>query len=153
MTSSDTKRVTLHLPFQLYPSSDASTFDAFGRILSGVARVGQKVKVLGEGYSPMDEEDLTEQVVSHLWIFEARYRVEISTASAGSWVLIGGVDASIMKTATIVESLPSDEDLYICRPLNFPTKSVMKVRVSFAVSLCPPQFGSMLFSCRLLSSL
>lgn len=117
------------LDLQLYPSSDASTFDAFGRILSGVVRIGQKVKVLGEGYSPMDEEDMTEQVVSHLWIFEARYRVEISTASAGSWVLIGGVDASIMKTATIVESLPSDEDLYICRPLNFPTKSVMKIAI------------------------
>ena len=135
--------------------------------MSGTARVGQKVRVLGEGYSPLDEEDMSEQVITNLWIFEARwagitifyhfssllsfgavlvswqffpslllatrYRVDISTASAGSWVLIGGVDSSIMKTATIVESLQSDEDVYICRPLTFSTKSVVKVSFSFPV--------------------
>ncbi len=34
---------------KLYPRPDCSAFDAFGRVMSGTVRVGQQVKVLGEG--------------------------------------------------------------------------------------------------------
>lgn len=57
---------------KLYNSADASTFDAFGRILSGTVRKGQTVRVLGEGYSIDDEEDMTLQDVTDVWIFESR---------------------------------------------------------------------------------
>ncbi|CAG8764143.1 7997_t:CDS:2, partial [Acaulospora morrowiae] len=56
---------------KLYNSSDVSTFDAFGRIMSGTVRKGQTVRVLGEGYSIEDEEDMTIQDVSNVWIFES----------------------------------------------------------------------------------
>ena len=42
---------------KLFPRSDASGFDAFGRILSGTVKPGDKVRVLGEAYTPDDEED------------------------------------------------------------------------------------------------
>lgn len=50
---------------------------------------------------------------------------------AGSWVLIEGIDASVVKTSTIVSanSIHLDEDLYICRPLKFNTQSVIKIAV------------------------
>jgi len=57
---------------KLYNSADASRFDAFGRIMSGTVRKGQSVRVLGEGYSIEDEEDMTIQEVSNVWIFESR---------------------------------------------------------------------------------
>ncbi|VAI90158.1 unnamed protein product [Triticum turgidum subsp. durum] len=111
---------------KLYPKPDCSVFDAFGRVYSGTIQTGQAVRVLGEGYSPDDEEDMTVKEVTKLWVYQARYRVPISKAPAGSWVLIEGVDASIMKTATICP-MNMDEDVYIFRPLRFNTLPVVKI--------------------------
>ncbi|ERN10847.1 110 kDa U5 small nuclear ribonucleoprotein component CLO [Amborella trichopoda] len=110
---------------KLFPKSDCSVFDAFGRVYSGTIQTGQTVRVLGEGYSPEDEEDMTVKEVTKLWVYQARYRLPISKAPAGSWVLIEGVDASIMKTATLCPEY-MDEDIYIFRPLRFNTLPVVK---------------------------
>lgn len=110
---------------KLYPKSDCSVFDAFGRVYSGTIQTGQTLRVLGEGYSPDDEEDMTVKEVTKLWVYQARYRIPISKAPAGSWVLIEGVDASIMKTATLCP-IDMDEDVYIFRPLRFNTLPVVK---------------------------
>lgn len=110
---------------KLYPKSDCSVFDAFGRVYSGIIQTGQSVRVLGEGYSPEDEEDMTVKEVTKLWIYQARDRIPISSAPPGSWVLIEGVDASIMKSATLC-NLEYDEDVYIFRPLQFNTLPVVK---------------------------
>ncbi|XVE59580.1 hypothetical protein DITRI_Ditri05aG0057200 [Diplodiscus trichospermus] len=64
----------------------------------------------GRSYSPDDEEDMTVKVVTKLWIYQARYRILISSAPPGSWVLIEGVDASIMKTATLY-NMDIDEEV------------------------------------------
>lgn len=111
---------------KLYPKSDCSSFDAFGRVYSGKIMTGQSVKVLGEGYSPEDEEDMTVKEVTKLWVCQARYRLPISMAPPGSWVLIEGVDASIMKTATLCNVNYNEEDIYIFRPLQFNTLPVVK---------------------------
>ncbi|KAK9268731.1 hypothetical protein L1049_000492 [Liquidambar formosana] len=110
---------------KLYPKSDCSVFDAFGRVYSGEIQTGQTLRVLGEGYSPDDEEDMTVKEVTKLWVYQARYRIPISKAPPGSWVLIEGVDASIMKTATLC-NVDYDEDVYIFRPLQFNTLPVVK---------------------------
>ncbi|CAJ2634592.1 116 kDa U5 small nuclear ribonucleoprotein component [Trifolium pratense] len=110
---------------KLYPKSDCSVFDAFGRVYSGTLQTGQSVRVLGEGYSPDDEEDMTVKEVTKLWVYQARDRMPISEAPPGSWVLIEGVDASIMKTATLC-NMDFGEDVYIFRPLLFNTLSVVK---------------------------
>jgi U5 small nuclear ribonucleoprotein component len=64
--------LVLHVT-KLFHTTDAQSFRAFGRIMSGVVRVGQKVKVLGEGYSPEDEEDMVKAVVDNVWIWQSRY--------------------------------------------------------------------------------
>ncbi|RDX91753.1 110 kDa U5 small nuclear ribonucleoprotein component CLO, partial [Mucuna pruriens] len=110
---------------KLYPKSDCSVFDAFGRVYSGKIQTGQTVRVLGEGYSPDDEEDMTVKEVTKLWLYQARDRMPVAEAPPGSWVLIEGVDASIMKTATLC-NVDYDEDVYIFRPLQFNTLSVVK---------------------------
>ena len=58
---------------KLYHTTDAQSFRAFGRVISGTLRKGVDVKVLGEGYSPEDEEDMVKAVVEDIWISEARY--------------------------------------------------------------------------------
>lgn len=43
---------------KLYNDDTATQFFAFGRVLSGTLRPGDWVRVLGEGYSLDDEEDM-----------------------------------------------------------------------------------------------
>lgn len=42
---------------KMVPRLNDPGFDAFGRVISGALRPGEAVRVLGESYSPEDEED------------------------------------------------------------------------------------------------
>jgi U5 small nuclear ribonucleoprotein component len=115
---------------KLFNSADATKFNAFGRILSGTARPGQQVRVLGESYTLDDEEDMVIATISDTWIAETRYNIPTDGVPAGNWVLLGGVDNSIVKTATLVPlKLDNDEDAYIFKPIHHMTESVFKVAV------------------------
>lgn len=115
---------------KLFNTSDAKGFYALGRVMSGVAKPGQQVRVLGEGYTVDDEEDMTLATISDTWVAESRYNIPTSGIPAGNWALLSGVDNSIIKTATIVPpKLEGDEDAYIFRPVKHFTESVFKVAV------------------------
>ncbi|GAA5944755.1 hypothetical protein JCM1841_000570 [Sporobolomyces salmonicolor] len=114
---------------KLYPSPDASEFRAFGRVLSGTVQVGMEVKVLGEGYSPEDEEDMAVQRIEGVYVGEARYDIETDGMPAGNFVHLSGVDHSISKTATLVEADYDASELRIFRPIDHFTQSVLKVAV------------------------
>ncbi|SRR6266404_2189929 len=64
--------VSVHVT-KLYHATDAQSFRAFGRVLSGTLRKGVQIKVLGEGYSPEDEEDMMIATVDDLWISGSRF--------------------------------------------------------------------------------
>jgi U5 small nuclear ribonucleoprotein component len=88
---------------------------------------GDRVKVLGEAYTPDDDEDMAFATVSNVWIPRGRSRTEVMMARAGNWVLLGGVDADIVKTATIVGAGSAsfggddgDGEIHIFSPLKFP---------------------------------
>lgn len=117
--------LVLHIA-KLFPKNDCSSFDAYGRILSGTLRPGDEVRVLGESYTPDDEEDSGEARISNVWLYNARYRVPLSRVYAGNLVLVEGLDALISKTATVV-GLHLDEEVHIFRPLRFQTRSVVKI--------------------------
>ncbi|KAI9137807.1 P-loop containing nucleoside triphosphate hydrolase protein [Paraphysoderma sedebokerense] len=116
---------------KLYPSADSSSFFALGRILSGTLKQGEKVRVLGENYTPEDEEDMTVQVVENIYIPMGRSRISVDQVGAGNWVLMTGVDANIVKTGTIYGFSPNgeEEDSYIFRAITHVTQSVLKVAV------------------------
>jgi 116 kDa U5 small nuclear ribonucleoprotein component len=82
---------------KLYNKPSCLSFDAFGRILSGTISKKQQVKILGENYSLDDEEDLAVKPVTGLFIHQGRYKVEIDNVKAGNWILIEGIDQSIIK--------------------------------------------------------
>lgn len=119
--------LVVHITKQ-YPSQDGTAFNCFGLVLSGTLRVGTDVKVLGESYTQMDEEDSRILPVTRLWTCNSRYNVEVRSVPAGNWALIEGVDQPIVKAATLIDSDYHDE-LYIFRPLQFNTKSVIKIAV------------------------
>jgi len=115
---------------KLFNTADASRFHAFGRIMSGTARANQQVRVLGEGYTLDDEEDMTAATIGDTWIACSRYNIPTSGVPAGNWVLLSGVDNSVVKTATVVPlKMPDDEDAYIFKPITHFTQSVFKVAV------------------------
>ncbi|TFK42020.1 Calreticulin family-domain-containing protein [Crucibulum laeve] len=129
---------------KLYHTTDAQSFRAFGRVMSGTLRKGQPIKVLGEGYSPEDEEDMLLVTVEDLWISESRYFIPADEIPAGNLVLIGGVDASISKTATLA-GVDIEEDLYIFRPIKHMTQSVLKIAIE---PIAPSELPKMLSGLR-----
>ena len=112
---------------KLLHRSDGSGFDAFGRVYSGTLKHNSQVKILGESYTTDDPEDMSLAETGKLWICQGRSLHEVSTAPAGSHVLIEGVDDKIVKTATICS--PRNDDIHVFKSLSFPTKSVVKVAV------------------------
>ena len=115
---------------KLFNTPDATSFYALGRVMSGTAQAGQQVRVLGEGYTVDDEEDMTLSTISEISIAESRYNIPVSGVPAGNWVLLSGIDNSIVKTATLVPPrLEDNEDAYIFKPIKHFTESVFKVAV------------------------
>ena len=117
-------------------SNDGSSFWTLGRVYSGTIRPAETVRVLGEGYSPFeDEEDVAVAVVAAVAIPRGRGRMLVSQVKAGNWVLLQGVDASMTKTATIVGSHSNndpDEEVHIFAPLKFPQaggEAIMKLAI------------------------
>ncbi|KAG5643547.1 hypothetical protein DXG03_000688 [Asterophora parasitica] len=129
---------------KLYHTTDAQSFRAFGRVLSGTLGKGQVIKVLGEGYSPEDEEDMLKVTVEDLWIHQSRYFIPVDEIPAGNLVLIGGVDASISKTATLA-GVDIEEDLHIFRPIKHMTQSVLKIAIE---PIAPSELPKMLSGLR-----
>uniref|UniRef100_A0A6A7G5G1 110 kDa U5 small nuclear ribonucleoprotein component CLO-like isoform X2 n=2 Tax=Hirondellea gigas TaxID=1518452 RepID=A0A6A7G5G1_9CRUS len=129
---------------KLYPRPDCSAFDAFGRVLSGVVKVGDRVRVLREGFSLEDDEDMSIKTVDEIWIYQARYRIPINQVTAGNWALFGGIDSGIAKTATITQ-IDGNDEACIFRPLKFNTASVVKVAIE---PLKPSELPKMLEALR-----
>jgi len=111
-----------------YHRPDCNAFDVFGRVMSGTIFRGDRVKILGEAFSLDDDEDMAIKEIQNLWIYEGRYRVEVSHVPAGNWVLIGGIESSIKKTSTITTA-SNEEEVEIFKPLRFPTTPVIKVAI------------------------
>ncbi|GAX10690.1 116 kDa U5 small nuclear ribonucleoprotein component [Fistulifera solaris] len=115
-----------------YASPDGQSFWTLARIYSGTVRPATPVQVLGESYSPEDDdEDTAKCVIQGVAIPRGRFHTHVSVATAGNWVLLEGIDAHIAKTATIVEELYADV-AHIFKPLSFPQvggEAVMKLSI------------------------
>ncbi|TID17159.1 1 U5 small nuclear ribonucleo protein component [Venturia nashicola] len=115
---------------KLFNTVDGKRFNAFARVLSGTAKAGEQVRVLGEGYTLEDEEDMVTATIGDTWLNNSRYNIPVSGVPAGNWVLLSGIDNSIVKTATVLSmKLPDDEDAYIFKPIRHFFESVFKVAV------------------------
>ncbi|KAH8044604.1 GTPase [Aureococcus anophagefferens] len=108
------------------PTRRASPFEE-----STAAAAPARVNVLGENYSPDDPEDARPCVVSGVSVCHGRHATDVPSAGPGNLVLLEGVDASIAKTATIVDAAGgSDADpVHIFRPLKFDNLAVVKLAV------------------------
>eukprot|EP00096_Caligus_rogercresseyi_P007196 TRINITY_DN2497_c0_g1_i1.p1 TRINITY_DN2497_c0_g1~~TRINITY_DN2497_c0_g1_i1.p1 ORF type:complete len:1000 (-),score=294.47 TRINITY_DN2497_c0_g1_i1:401-3334(-) len=131
MLACDSEGVLMVHTTKQYPTDDTTCFHVFGRVFSGRLRAGMDIRLLGENYTMFDEEDSRVLTVGRLWIYEARYKVEVHSVPAGSWVLIEGVDQPVVKTSTITiaSDAENNEETCIFRPLKFNTQSIIKIAV------------------------
>ncbi|CAM8955293.1 unnamed protein product [Rhodiola kirilowii] len=74
--------------------------------------------------------------------FDAFGRVFSGEAPPGSWVLIEGIDVSIMKSATIC-NMEYDENMYVFRPLLFNTLPLAKTATPLNPSELPKMVGGL----------
>ena len=66
---------------KLYHQYEYSSFDAFGRILSDTLSKKDTVKVLGENYNPIrDNENMFINEVTGLNIYQSRYKIATDKA-------------------------------------------------------------------------
>lgn len=113
---------------KMFSSTDGSKFYSLGRIYSGTVTQGQMVRVLGEGFTSQDDEDMALADVIGISVSVGRFSIVVSSACAGNWVLLEGVDMAIKKTATITDN-NINTDIAIFTPLQFDSQSVIKLAV------------------------
>lgn len=113
---------------KMFSSSDGTKFYSLGRIYSGTVTQGQVVRVLGEGFTSQDDEDMALADVAGISVPVGRFNIEVSSAGAGNWVLLEGVDMPIKKTATITDN-DANADIAIFSPLKFDSQAVIKLAV------------------------
>jgi len=91
---------------KLYNTPDGKVFHALARIYSGtIQNTGTlTVRVLGEAFSEVDQEDISTAVVDGVSVSVGRFSISVPYATAGNLVLIEGIDAPILKSATVFAS-------------------------------------------------
>ncbi|ODV79825.1 P-loop containing nucleoside triphosphate hydrolase protein [Suhomyces tanzawaensis NRRL Y-17324] len=107
----------------LIESPDTLKFSALVRIYKGSLELGQKVKVIGDNFSE-DDENFKIETIDGLFIPGGRYSIPIAKASAGSVVIVDGIDSIISKkstTSSITQQLINNDKLH--------DKSVFKVAI------------------------
>jgi U5 small nuclear ribonucleoprotein component len=87
--------------FKLYHTADCSDFDVLACVVSGRVHKGTAVKVLGETYTLVDEEDCATAVVQGISVPCVRYKIDVDSAGPGNVVLLSVIDAPVLKSATV----------------------------------------------------
>ena len=99
-----------------YKSINASdeVFLAFGRVFSGIICEGQTVKVLQSTYDPeaseISDNSVSEATITDIYLMMGRGLERLDNVPAGNILALGGLDRSILKSATVSSSA-------VCRPL------------------------------------
>lgn len=114
---------------KVIPKGDASTFDVLVRVFSGALRLGQHVRILGEGFSVENSEDCAVGQITGLAVGCGRYRIPTNTVTAGGWALVSGIDSYVTKTATLVNADCPFEEVNVFKPLSIKNRNLMKVAI------------------------
>ena len=142
--SSPTGPLVMHV-CKLLPNSTATSFGALARVYSGTVKPGMEVRILGENYSADDEEDSAVARIGSVSLCQTRYFQDITAGFPGNLVLLGGIDPSIVKSATVTSILGPVSTFL---PLRLPKPAVLKVAVE---PLQPSELPQMLSGIRNLS--
>ena len=104
-----------------------SKFLAFARVFSGTVRKGDRLYVLNSTHDPSDHDanEIEEVVLSDLYLMMGQGMFKVDRVPAGNLLAIGGLERSILKSATLSSSLE-------CPPFGemmFQAAAIVKVAV------------------------
>jgi elongation factor 2 len=93
-------------PLMLYvskmvPTSDKGRFYAFGRVFSGTAKSGLKVRIQGPNYIPGGKTDLFVKAIQRTVLMMGRSTEPIEDVPAGNILGLVGVDQFLLKSGTL----------------------------------------------------
>ncbi|CAO3642045.1 unnamed protein product [Cunninghamella blakesleeana] len=117
-------------PLMLYiskmvPTSDKGRFYAFGRVFSGTARAGLKVRIQGPNYVPGTKTDLHIKSIQRTVLMMGRGVESIDDCPAGNIIGLVGVDQFLVKSGTITTS----EVAHNMKVMKFSVSPVVRVSV------------------------
>ncbi|KAK4541644.1 Elongation factor 2 [Oleoguttula mirabilis] len=100
----DAKATLMLYVSKMVPTSDKGRFYAFGRVFSGTARSGLKVRIQGPNYTPGKKEDLFIKSIQRTVLMMGKYTEPIEDVPAGNILGLVGVDQFLLKSGTLTTS-------------------------------------------------
>jgi elongation factor 2 len=124
-------------PLMLYvskmiPASDKGRFFAFGRVFSGRASTGSKVRIMGPNYVPGTKKDLYVKSIQRTVIWMGRKQESVEDVPCGNTVAMVGLDQFITKNATLTGE--KDVDAHPIKAMKFSVSPVVRVAVQCKVA-------------------
>jgi len=114
---------------KMVPTQDKGRFFAFGRVFSGKARTGGKVRIMGPNFTMGQKNDVFEgKTLQRTVVMMGKMQEAVEDIPAGNVVGLVGVDQYIVKTATIVDS--EDKDCWPLVAMKYSVSPVVRVAVS-----------------------
>jgi len=110
---------------KMVPTSDKGRFYAFGRVFSGTAETGQKVRIMGPNFVFGKKEDLNIKSIQRTILMMGRSVEPIPSVPCGNICGLVGVDNYLVKTGTIT----TYEAAHNMRVMKFSVSPVVRVAV------------------------
>lgn len=128
-------------PLMLYvskmvPAKEDGRFYAFGRVFSGRAQTGAKVRIMGPNYKPGRKTDLFLGSIHRTLIMMGRYVESVEDIPAGNTCGLVGIDQYLLKSGTITTS----ELAHNIRPMKFSVSPVVRIAVNPKRDIDLPKF-------------
>jgi len=112
---------------KMIPMDDGSRFYAFGRVFSGTASVGQKVRILGSNYKNGSSVDCYEnKSIKGVAKMIGGKAVQCESVSCGNTIALIGVDQYLLKSGTITTSASA----HPIKTMKFSVSPIVQVAVS-----------------------
>lgn len=110
---------------KMIPSSDKGRFYAFGRVFSGKAITGQKVRMLGPNYKPGKKIDSYNGSIQRTVLMMGRKTEFVPDIPCGNTGALIGVDKHLSKTGTVTDS----EEAHNIRVMKYSVSPVVRVAI------------------------
>jgi elongation factor 2 len=111
---------------KMVPINDTGRFYAFGRVFSGTAKSGQKVRIMGPNYKKGEKGDLFVKNIQSLGVMMAGKAMAMSSVPCGNTVALVGIDKFLTKQGTISDS----EEAHCIKAMKYSVSPVVRVSVS-----------------------
>jgi len=110
---------------KMIPTNDKGRFYAFGRVFSGIAKSGEKVRIMGPNYTPGSKTDLNVKSIQRVVLMMGGKVEQVPDIPCGNTCGLVGIDQFLVKQGTISTS----ESAHNIRVMKYSVSPVVRVAV------------------------